>query len=531
MARTFISQFDQVFHSEHYNDALATGPALQVSASTLEDDLNSIRTQVRQLLWANVSGSWYDAVTAPSGGLSARGVNTLNLDLTDLEQKRFLFRRQQLNLINVATGSNFVFLSTSLGTTPSNFAVVSHPLLPSTLATGSLTALLSGTEGSYGAHSMAQTSGSTVITPKNLVLIRDAWTGAHLTGTYGKDVYGLLQVESGTLTGDAFNDTTHRTQISFIEEIVVNGTSSLSATLPTYVGGKTLMYSYVRRTALDDIPEDAYLSNTIFLDLPESFAASGFAALGDITLDRAIDNQVGIVTQDQSIDIRIAAGFHWAFLSGTKELWRLDSSNSADLLTVAVDRFAVSSTFPSTFQQGVSVATGSTQIDVGVVVGRINTLTGSNLTIKGGTKLSFSDDFGGTSTYLTGELPFATATLEWNNFATDFGNQTSLLGALHFLSQSLSGSRARIRYTAGVNVNVAADVNVTFPTNLDAQLGNYTGKDFKADLNVYLNGVLLLPGTSLETNDVYPGTSPASGDLKFPYSIRSGSQVSIEIFH
>lgn len=532
MARTFISQPNQIFSSENYDDTLLTGQALQTSSLTLESDLNAIRTQIRQMLWAGVSGSWYDAVTAPSGSNSARGLNTINIDLSDLEQKRFLFRRQNLNLISVATGSNFALLSVSLGTAPADFAVVSHPLLPATMLTGTIVAALSASEGSYGAHSVATTSGSSVLTPKNLVIIRDAYTGQHITGSNGHDVYGLLQVESGTLNGQSFNDSTHRTQLSFVYEIVTNNTSSLVAAPAGFIGGRVIEYSYVRRTALDDIPEDAYLSNTIFLDLGTS-TSGNFATLADITLDRAIDNQVGTVTQDQNIAIRIAAGFSWTFLSGTKELWKLVSSNTEDTLTVAVDRIAFSSSFASTFEQGISVATGSAPINIGLASGTIATLSGTNLILSGGKHLMFSDFYGPTSTYLGGAIPFATATIEWNNFSSDFGNATSILGALHILSQSASSSIHRTRFNAGTTVGgggIGANVNVTFPTNIDAQLGSYVGRDFKKDLEIYLNGILLLPGNAADQNDVYPGTAASTGDLKFPYKLKSGSQIAMVIY-
>lgn len=522
MARTFVSQPNQIFSSENYDDALPVGSTLQTTSTHLERDLNAIRTQIRQILWAGVTGSWYDAITAPSGSNSARGLNTINVDLSDLEQKRFLFRRQNLNLVNVATGSTFALLSTSLGTAPANFAVVYHPLLAIPFNTGTIGALLSGSEGAYGAHSMALVSGATELTPKNLVLVRDAWTGLHLTGSSGKDIYGLMQFESGTLTGDAFNDTDRRTQISFVREQVINGTGSFVAASAADVGGRTIMYSYVRRTALDDIPEDAYLSNTVFLDRAETFSGS-FAQLGDITLDRAIDNQVGTVTMDQNIAIRIAAGFSWTFLSGTKELWKLVSSDTEDSLMVAVDRIAFSSSFPTTFEQGISVATGSTRIDLGVIAGTIQTLSGNNLILSGGSQLRFGDFFGTGSS-----VPFSTSSLDWSTFYTNFGTGASILGTFNLISSSLSSSLRRTRFTAGVTTVVNADENVTFPTNLDAALGSYVGRDFKKDLEIYLNGILLLPGSgSADPNDVYPGNSHATGDLKFPYRVRSGSQISM----
>lgn len=522
MARTFVDQPTQVFHSDLYDDTLVAGPSLQVSASNLEDDLNAIRSQIRQILWAGVSGSWYDAITAPSGSNSARGLNTINTDLSDLEQKRFLFRRQNLNIVNIATGSVFAQLSSSLGTAPASFAAVGI-----SFATGSVVASLAS--GTYGSANIDQVSGSSVLTPRNLVIVRDAYNGSHLTGGNGRDIYGLLQAEFGVASGDTFNDVSKRTQITFVKEVVTNSTSSLVFATPFEVGGRAIQYSYVSRVALDDIPEDAYLSNTIFLDPLESVSGS-FAKFSDITLQNAISNQVGTVLMTNNIAIQIAAGFSWAYSSGSQNLWNLVSSNSGNSLNVNVNLLGFYTTSPATFQQGISVATGSTEIDVGVTPGYINTLTGSNLTLKAGQTLGLSDFYGGTSTYLGGVIPFATSSLEWNNFASDYGNQTSILGALHFLSQSLSSSITRNRFNAGVKINVSPDVNITFPTNLDAQLGNYFGRNFISDIEIYLNGILCLPGTSLSPNDVYPGTSPATGDLKFPMKLRSGSQLAMVIY-
>lgn len=389
--------------------------------------------------------------------------------------------------------------------------------------------MLAGTEGAYGAFSIAQTSGSSRLTPKNLVIVRDYWTGQRITGSSGRDIYGLLQVEGG-ITGQSFNDTTRRTQISFVIETITAQTSSLTAASAGLIGGKTISYSYVRRVSLDDIPEDAYLSDSIFIDYNDgSSSGSGNANVSDITLDRAIDNQSGIVSQDQNIDIRLAAGTHWAFLSGTKELWRLDSSDSTDVLTVAVDRFAVSSSNPAVFSSGISVATGSTAINLGLVAGTIATLSASNLILSGGAQLGLSDIFGPQSTYSGGFIPLATSTIQWNSFVSGFG-QSSILAAFTTLSQSISSSVKRRRYTAGVNSDVSANTNVTFGSNLDAVLGSYVGRDFKKDLNLHLNGQLLLPGDTVETNDVYPGTAASTGDLKFPFPVRSGTILSMEIF-
>ena len=57
-------------------------------------------------------------------------------------------------------------------------------------------------------------------------------------------------------------------------------------------------------------------------------------------------------------------------------------------------------------------------------------------------------------------------------------------------------------------------------TNLDAQLGDYSSVTFLTDVDVYLNGALLRNGANAAANnDVYPGTSPANGQLKFEFGL------------
>jgi hypothetical protein len=493
------------------------------------------------MIHASVTGSWYDALQQVSGVYGiypARGLNTIGSDLVDVEQHRFLFRTQNLNLVFVATGSNFALLSSSIGTAPNDYIVLGTD----SYATGTLVALLSGSEGSYGSWSVAQISGSFVNAPKNLVIVRDAYTFDPVTSSYangGQQIYGLLQVESSASTGDAFNDTTRRSQISFVRELNTNGTSSFTSASAADIGGRVIQYSYVKRINFDSLPEDAYLSNTIFVDYPNP-VSSAFATLTDITLQRALDNQSTTVALDSdNTSIRLAAGVSWTFLSGTTELWKLVSdAGGANTLTYNLNQFRISSSLPSAFQLGIQAATGSTQINIGTTAGQIDSAagltlraaSGSNLVLSGGTYIQFGDGYGGASTYTGGLIPFATSTAEWNSFQSGYPNY-SVLGAFNFISSSLSSSLKRYRAQAGINTTVNADVNVTYPTNLDAPLLNYTGRAFSNDLNIYLNGILLVPGTSITNpNDVYPGTAAATGDLKFPMRLRSGSIITVEIF-
>ena len=525
MARTFIDQPTQVFNADGYNDALTLGISLQTSSDSLESDLNALRTQVRQLIWASQTGSWYDQVQGVANLSVARGVNQLNSSLTTVENQKFLFDVQCLAMVSVPTGSNFVSLSVSGSTAPTGLAAVGLGASTGSF-TGSVVATLPGLPGV--ANSLNQVSGSSPILPRNLCVIRDYYTHETILDSANNnyEIYGLLQIESGAIDSTPFADTTPgRTQISFVVESPTGYLKASSAA----IGGRVVNYQYRKRVTYLTLPEDAYAS-TVFVDVLPNFSSSG-AQLSDITLQRAIANQFATVTQGNNIAIQIAPGYSWSFLSGSTQIWNLYSSPTGqNSLQENVAIWGLSSSLPASFQQGISVATGSTTINIGVTPGVINTLSGSQLNVIAGGQLGLSDGFASSSTF-SGTLLLASSSAQWSTFATDFGSNTTILGALNFLSQSLSGSVMRTRATAGVTTRTPAYTNITYPTNLDAQLLSYVGRDFVKNVNVYLNGVLLLPGPNASSpNDVYPGTNIATGDLVFPYALRSGTQLTMERF-
>ena len=77
MARTFISQVNQILESESYDDTLVAGSGLETQGS-LQGDLNALRSQIRKLLWSGEEGHWYDA-------MSSRGVKAIDADLATAE--------------------------------------------------------------------------------------------------------------------------------------------------------------------------------------------------------------------------------------------------------------------------------------------------------------------------------------------------------------------------------------------------------------------------------------------------------------
>jgi hypothetical protein len=96
--------------------------------------------------------------------------------------------------------------------------------------------------------------------------------------------------------------------------------------------------------------------------------------------------------------------------------------------------------------------------------------------------------------------------------------------------QTLVSASTRTVSRASVTQRVPAGTNVTFGSNLDASLANYTGKNFSTNVDVFLNGRFLWPGILSSSCDVYPGDSPASGDLKFTDDLMSGSVVSLIVY-
>ena len=88
MTRTISRQDAQIQPSKTYTDNLAAGVALETSAANIEEDLNSLRSQVNRIMDDSLSGNWYDDI--PTVNSKKRSLLDLNTDLDDLEEKRIL---------------------------------------------------------------------------------------------------------------------------------------------------------------------------------------------------------------------------------------------------------------------------------------------------------------------------------------------------------------------------------------------------------------------------------------------------------
>jgi len=360
--------------------------------------------------------------------------------------------------------------------------------------------------GVIGMWSSADITGPNDINPKNLCIIRNASNDDPILSG-GKEVFGLLQAQSGTADGDSFDDATKKVQLSFVREAVAGG-HTLEHVPADDMGGKVINYAYARRINLDAIPEEIFLTG-VFIDQ---------AASVDVTLDNAVDNQSGPVTQQQNIDWRI---------DDTKTLKFQDSTGGTNLIAILpnvgndvvqfnLDNLDVNTTNAPDFNQGIKVATSSTEIDVGVTAGYINSTGAADLGVRAGGELYLDDGNQTGSTWVqVAGIKLSDTQAEWNAFRTQFG-EISLLAAI---TQSYTSS-SRSKTVGVLTANVPANTNVTGGTNLDATLGNYTGKTFVTDLDIYLNGQLMRNGANAGANhDVYPGTAAATGDLMFEFNL------------
>lgn len=505
MARTFLRQETQIRNSELYDDTRAAGSTLESTNLNIEDDLNGVRSQMKRAIFADSAGDWFSDIPTVNG--KKRAINALNTDLDDLEEKRILSRVPKISDIAVPAAQNFVVLSQASGQTPAQAAAVNAGV-----AEGAVVATLAG---DVGAFALTEVSGADALHPKNLLIIVDGGTGDEIVSS-SRRVYGLLQAETGTVDGDAFNDTNKQAQISFVRP---NATyDDLEAVPSADIAGRTINYSYVRRVKFDNIPEDAFLADSGFIDASASVA---------VTLDNAIDNQSGPATQNQNISVRISDGFQWDFenAAGSTDLLSVAGSAGGGSVTVGANALT-SNAATNTFTEGATLDNGGTPIRVGVTAGVIESTGANDLRILGAAELLLDDGNQAGSTWAqTTGIKLSDTTAEWDAVEAAYGGELSILAMF-------AQARRRNKVYANVTANTNADTDVGGVgggTNLDAQLPDMSIGNFLADYDVFVNGALKRPGADASANnDYYPGTSLANGQLRFEFRIRSGDVICVQ---
>lgn len=523
MGRNIIRQDVQVRQSDLYDDTLAAGVTLETAGISLEDDLNALRSQVKRLLYADSAGDWYTDIQTVNG--KKRAITALNTALDALEEKMVPCPTDLLTDIVIGAGVNFKILVVASSQAPS--------VVGSSAATteGAIVALSAFSDDpDFGQHELVEVAGPSAIRPQNLVTIRDANTG-QLIQSGGRDVYALLQAESTFTDGAAFNDTAtgNRVKLSFVR--MNAGLNDLEACPIADIENKTINYQYTRRVKFTNADINCMLGRAVFIDQ---------AGLVDVTLDRAIDNQVGPATQAQNIAIRISDTFSWAFQdpAGASNILQVAAAAGADAVRMNVDVLDINNSATADFLNGATFDSGGTAINVGDTAGQIDsaagltllTAAGGDLRLDAAGEVRFDDGYRASSTWVGDHVPLADSAAEWTAYKTAFG-EVSLLNAI---TQAINSSSSFIGF-ARVTETINANVNVTGAggtPNIDAQLPDYSGAaSFLTQVKVYVNGVRQRPGAdAAANNDVYPGTSPANGDLRFEYKLKTGDEIILEYY-
>lgn len=210
-------------------------------------------------------------------------------------------------------------------------------------------------------------------------------------------------------------------------------------------------------------------------------------------------------------------------------MFRLAPAVGGDAASLDVDTFTVTTTIDSVFSQGATLDLAGTPIHVGVTAGQIDASSSltiaavgaaNDLTLSAGLELYLDDLNQAGSTWTAPAMKLSETAGEWDSYKTSFG-EVSLLNAI---TQAATSGANRTKTVAVATANVPANTNVTGAggsPNLDAILADYSAVSFVNAVDIYLNGELLRNGANaLANNDVYPGTSPANGDLMFEFKLK-----------
>jgi hypothetical protein len=524
MGRTFIRQDVQIAPSDVYDDTIApTEAAYETNPANIEDNFNHLRSQIQNFLNRNgasfPTGNWWGSLTQPTtleNGV-IRGIDATNAALHAIEKKRVLRDVFRVGIdVGVTAAQNWEILA--LGELPSNTIAA----VGSVTTKGTVVAFHSGT---FGTHSLDEVTGPHSLNPKNLLTIVDASSGDPILSD-GRQVWGLIQSETATDGHTMTGTTPVRAQISFVRP---NATfDDLEACPVADIAGKTINYATRERVSLDALTEADFLKGAV-TDIGG----------GAVTPTRqvAYDNQ-GVtpvnVTTNAILDLE-GAGLAWQIRDDLEAiLFQIIEGSAGGTSKVAVegdvDEFDVNAV-TSDFLNGIKVDTGAagTTIQVGITANQID--SGGALTVaSGGSGDLKMDSVGGEvlfddtnrtgSTWSATSVKLSDTTAEWDNYETQFG-EVSLMNAL--VQASTKAARVKGYATVTANVPVDTDVAKTTANNLDVDLPDYSRASlvFVDDVDVYLNGELLRNGANAAANhDVYPGTTPSVGMLKFEFALK-----------
>jgi hypothetical protein len=496
-----LIRLDQLNKPNAFDDTLSavTIAGIEASAVDEQDVSDALISQIKRILYGDSNGNWFDDPGSMSlSALAAR---------PDMAAKLALFWRINLTDNTVGAGENWVLLDASGQQPNRNIAIAGT-------AKGAVSAQLAG---AVGSHALTEVSGSNALKPKNLVEIFDAATGDALLSA-SRRIWGLLQVGTAATDGNAFGLTGDDLgQISFVRP---NATfDDLEACPAADIAGHAFCYAFSNRNDLANHAEDEFRGDLVNVDPGPN-----------LSLDSAYDGGATMDVDASDLDIR---------LSNTKsmivrkvggnilfEVTRTDAGTADTVLIGAdVDVLDVNAA-SSDFAEGISVDTGGQAVNVGTTaVGVLDSAsietranTGDNIVSSVAGDVKFQTDRETTPIPLDDATVGPISTLGGGTYA-------SVAAAIAAALTSGGVTLATKVFVAGANYAQGANIPAA---TLDLTAYEVdTNSPASPNVFIFLNGRLLLGGNGTTKNDVYDGTTPASGDIKvdFPKGIKVGDVV------
>lgn len=492
-----LLRLEQIRKTDDPDDTLDAAAIAGIEGSAIDglDFLKGELSQVKRIIHGGDGGNWYDNIVSVHGGNAS--LKALYNRAT-LEGKNILTYLLVLNDLTVTALQNWMELTGAYK--PGK--VIAY----GASAIGANCAKLAG---AIGSHSLTENSGSDNLHPKNLVQCFDGDTGDAILSD-GRRVSGLLQVGTAATDGNAFGDSGNdQGQISFVRP---NATfDDLEACPVGDIAGKKVVYAFTRRDSLSGTEEVSFRGDLDAID----------PAGVNVSLDSAYDGGNYMTVDGSDVDIRLADTKSWTFRKGSGgavlvTIKRTDAGTADEFLVdSAVDKFTVKSATP-VFNEGVKVDDDGQDLNLGVsAVGQIDSPSLTLASTSTDVLLNAADDILLQTVRETTPLPLDDATA---------GKISTLF------SQSFASVAAAIKY-AGEHGGVDMALKITTLGGNYAQGDNIPGAVQNVTANpidmntpagvtqlVFLNGRLLLGGNGTTKNDVYAGTTPASGDIKVDFT-------------
>ena len=256
------------------------------------------------------------------------------------------------------------------------------------------------------------------------------------------------------------------------------------------------------------------------LDLLSDAAILNFGADKDVNLTHVADNGL-LLNSTRYLSFQDAGTKIWSSNDGQLDL--ASDGGGAAAVNIAASAGGITLDAEADI---VLDANGADIIlkDGGVQWGNLSkAATGLQLSAIGANKeVTFADGFTSGEGMTAGVIPLA-VTGDYTTYISNFSSQMSIIGALNELAEG--GTRSKFQY-----VVTGSGIPANHATTIDANLNHDLGKD-PGKLDVFLNGQMMLSGTSAANGDYYThgamACAAAADAVQFFFSLSADDVVTV----